>query len=69
VYTGDGEIDETVTLGDGDVVLVPRGYHTVSAPPGYDLYDLNVMAGRTRRWAVVDDPPTHTHRSWRPPGR
>jgi 5-deoxy-glucuronate isomerase len=40
----------------GDVVLVPRGYHTVSAPPGYDLYYLNVMAGRTRRWAVVDDP-------------
>jgi 5-deoxy-glucuronate isomerase len=56
VYTDDGTIDEAVTFGDGDVVLVPRGYHTVSAPPGYDLYYLNVMAGPTRRWAVVDDP-------------
>jgi 5-deoxy-glucuronate isomerase len=56
VYTDDGEIDEAVTFGDGDVVLVPRGYHTVSAPPGYDVYYLNVMAGPTRHWSVVDDP-------------
>lgn len=56
VYTADGELDETVAFADGDVVLVPRGYHTVSAPPGYDLYYLNVMAGPTRRWIVADDP-------------
>ena len=30
---------------DGDVVMVPRGYHPVGAPHGYDLYYLNVMAG------------------------
>jgi 5-deoxy-glucuronate isomerase len=52
---GDG-LDETVTVRDRDVVLVPRGYHTVSAPPGYDLYYLNVMAGPTRVWAVTNDP-------------
>jgi 5-deoxy-glucuronate isomerase len=56
VYTADGSLDETVTVRDGDVVLVPRGYHTVSAPPGYDLYYLNVMAGPTRAWAVANDP-------------
>jgi 5-deoxy-glucuronate isomerase len=56
VYTEDGSLDESVGFGDGDVVLVPRGYHTVSAPPGYDLYYLNVMAGPVRRWAMVDDP-------------
>jgi 5-deoxy-glucuronate isomerase len=56
VYTADGSLDETVTVRDGDVVLVPRGYHTVSAPPGYELYYLNVMAGPTRAWAVVNDP-------------
>ncbi len=56
VYSGDGELDEAVGFADGDVVLVPRGYHTVSAPPGYDLYYLNVMAGPVRRWAMVDDP-------------
>ena len=36
---------DAVAFGDRDCVLVPRGYHTVSAPPGYDVYYLNVMAG------------------------
>ena len=56
VYTDDRELDETVSIVDGDTVLVPRGYHTVSAPPGYDLYYLNVMAGPTRTWAIQNDP-------------
>jgi 5-deoxy-glucuronate isomerase len=56
VYTADGGLDETVTVRDRDVVLVPRGYHTVSAPPGYELYYLNVMAGPARAWAVANDP-------------
>jgi 5-deoxy-glucuronate isomerase len=56
VYTGDGELDETMAVRDRDTVLVPRGYHTVSAPPGYDLYYLNVMAGPRREWAIQDDP-------------
>ena len=56
VYTADGSLDESVAVRDRDIVLVPRGYHTVSAPPGYDLYYLNVMAGPTRAWAVANDP-------------
>ena len=56
VYTPDRAIDETVTVADGDLVLVPRGYHTVSAAPGYELYYLNVMAGPVRRWCVTFDP-------------
>jgi 5-deoxy-glucuronate isomerase len=56
VYTGDGSLDESVAAHDRDVVLVPRGYHTVSAPPGYALYYLNVMAGPTRAWAIANDP-------------
>jgi 5-deoxy-glucuronate isomerase len=56
VYTGDGNLDETVTVRDRDVVLVPRGYHTVSAPPGYAVYYLNVMAGPERTWAIANDP-------------
>ena len=36
VYTADRSLDETLAVGDRDSVLVPRGYHTVSAPPGYD---------------------------------
>ena len=56
VYTDDRSLDEALTVRDGDVVLVPRGYHPVSAGPGYDLYYLNVMAGPHRRWAVTTDP-------------
>ena len=56
VYSEDRSLDEKLSLGDRDCVLVPRGYHTVSAPPGYDLYYLNVMAGPARQWAVANDP-------------
>ncbi|HEX2232185.1 MAG TPA: 5-deoxy-glucuronate isomerase [Thermoleophilaceae bacterium] len=56
VYSDDGALDESVAFSDGDVVLVPRGYHTVSAPPGYELYYLNVMAGPRREWRIMNDP-------------
>jgi 5-deoxy-glucuronate isomerase len=56
VYSADGELDETLAVRDRDVVLVPRGYHTVSAPPGYAVYYLNVMAGPVRAWAIANDP-------------
>jgi 5-deoxy-glucuronate isomerase len=56
VYTEDRSLDETLTFHDGDVVLVPRGYHAVSAPPGYDLYYLNVMGGPVREWKIKNDP-------------
>jgi 5-deoxy-glucuronate isomerase len=50
VYTDDGSLDETMTVHDRDVVLVPKGYHPVGAPHGFDLYYLNVMAGPHRTW-------------------
>jgi 5-deoxy-glucuronate isomerase len=56
VYTDDRSIDETMAVEDGDVVMVPRGYHPVGAPHGYDLYYLNVMAGPRRKWAFANDP-------------
>lgn len=56
VYTADGSLNETITVKDGDLVLVPKGFHPVSAPPGYDLYYLNVMAGPVRTWKFTDDP-------------
>lgn len=59
-YTHDGSIDATVTVRDGDVFLVPRGYHgPCAAAPGYPMYYLNVMAGPApgRTFAFVDDPP------------
>ncbi|HHY48456.1 MAG TPA: 5-deoxy-glucuronate isomerase [Alphaproteobacteria bacterium] len=56
VYTDDRSLDETMLIEDGDVVLVPRGYHPVAAIAGYDLYYLNVMAGPTRTWKFHNEP-------------
>ena len=56
VYTDDGELDEVVAVSDGDVVLVPRGYHPVAGDPRVDLYYLNVMAGPVREWRVTVAP-------------
>jgi len=55
IYTDDRSLDEAIQVRDGDLVLVPRGFHPVAAGPGYDLYYLNVMAGPTRRWLVTTD--------------
>ena len=56
VYTPDRSLDETLAVGDGDVVLIPAGYHPVAAGARHDLYYLNVMAGPTRAWRVSVDP-------------
>jgi 5-deoxy-glucuronate isomerase len=56
VYTDDRSLDETLAVKDGEAVLVPQGYHPVSAPPGYQVYYLNVMAGPTRIWKFHNDP-------------
>ena len=52
VYTDDRSLDEAMAVADGDVVLVPRGYHPVAGDPRVDLYYLNVMAGPHRAWRV-----------------
>jgi 5-deoxy-glucuronate isomerase len=52
VYTDDRTLDETLAVEDRDLVLVPRGYHPVSAAHGFDLYYLNVMAGPVRSWRI-----------------
>jgi 5-deoxy-glucuronate isomerase len=63
VYTADRSLDESVAARDGDLVLVPRGYHTVSAAPGYETYYLNVMAGPRREWKITFDP-DHERMRW-----
>lgn len=56
VYTDDRSLDESLAVEDHDVVMVPRGYHPVTVPYGYDSYYLNVMAGPTREWYFKNDP-------------
>jgi 5-deoxy-glucuronate isomerase len=55
LYTADGE-SVCHVVRDGDVVLLPYGYHPVSSPPGYRLYYLWAMAGAERRLALHEDP-------------
>lgn len=55
VYTDSRSLDETLIVKNGETVLVPEGYHPVAAPPGYEVYYLNVMAGPTRAWKFVND--------------
>lgn len=66
VYTADRTLDDALTPMDGDAVLVPRGYHPVGAPAGYDCYYLNVMAGPVREWRFTLDPDHDWLMDWSP---
>lgn len=55
VYTDDRSLDETMAVENQDCVSVPKGYHPVGVPDGYDLYYLNVMAGPHRKWVFHND--------------
>ncbi len=56
VYTDDRSLDEACAVENHDVVMVPRGYHPVVVPHGYESYYLNVMAGPNRFWVFKNDP-------------
>ncbi|WP_314063902.1 5-deoxy-glucuronate isomerase [uncultured Vagococcus sp.] len=56
VYTDDRSLDETMSVENGNVVVVPKGYHPVGVPDGYTSYYLNIMAGPTRKWQFHNDP-------------
>jgi 5-deoxy-glucuronate isomerase len=56
LYSPAHELDLTVTVRDGDLLLVPYGYHTTCAAHGHDLYYLNALAGDRRTMAAADDP-------------
>ncbi len=55
LYTADGE-SVAHMVRDGDAVVLPYGYHPVSATPGYGLYYLWALAGEKRRLVVFEDP-------------
>ncbi|MFD4408102.1 5-deoxy-glucuronate isomerase [Streptomyces sp. NPDC058476] len=53
------DTDVLAEVRDGDVVLIPDGWHGPSmAVPGHDMYYLNVMAGpgADRAWLICDHP-------------
>jgi 5-deoxy-glucuronate isomerase len=67
IYSADEELDETIAACDGDLVLVPRGYHVVANTPGHQCYYLNVMAGVGRAWNFSLDPAYASLMNWQKP--
>lgn len=45
VYSPERDFELTEPVRDGDLLLIPWGYHTTVAAHGHDLYYLNVLAG------------------------
>ena len=58
LYTADGRIDQAYVVRDGDLLLVPGGYHVFAVAHGYTGYYLNVLAGNetVRTMQPSDDP-------------
>jgi 5-deoxy-glucuronate isomerase len=56
LYSPRHGVDVTATVRDGDLMLVPFGYHTTCAAHCFDLYYLNALAGDRRSMAAADDP-------------
>ena len=44
-WRDDESYDDAMVVTDGDVALVPKGYHTSVACPGSNMYFLNYLAG------------------------
>ncbi|MBI4830553.1 MAG: 5-deoxy-glucuronate isomerase [Candidatus Lindowbacteria bacterium] len=56
IYTDDGRIDEAHTVRDGDLCVLPRGYHPVASAPSSRLYYFWALAGKNRKMRVRVDP-------------
>ena len=58
LYTADGATDAAYTIHDGDLLLVPEGYHAFAVAHGYTGYYLNILAGTeaVRTMQPADDP-------------
>jgi 5-deoxy-glucuronate isomerase len=63
----DARHDQTLTVQEGDVVLIRHGYHPFVSAYGYNAYYLNVLAGTRRSMAASDDPRYAAFRAWPPP--
>ncbi|HEY7032340.1 MAG TPA: 5-deoxy-glucuronate isomerase [Thermomicrobiales bacterium] len=69
LYTADGRIDHAYVVRDGDLLLVPEGYHVFAVPQGYTGYYLNILAGNEpiRTMQPIDDPAyAWVRKTWTP---
>jgi 5-deoxy-glucuronate isomerase len=56
IYNDSRSIDAAVPVVHNDAALLPEGYHPVVNAPGYAMYYLWIMAGKTRRFLSSLDP-------------
>ncbi len=56
IYSPERGINEAYVVENDDTVLMPFGYHPVAAAPGYRLYYLWVLAGKSRVMKPREDP-------------
>ncbi|HEY8446918.1 MAG TPA: 5-deoxy-glucuronate isomerase [Thermomicrobiales bacterium] len=69
LYTADGQTDQAYVIRDGDLLLVPEGYHVFVVAQGYTGYYLNILAGNEpiRTMQPSDDPTlAWVRQTWRP---
>lgn len=63
-WRDDEGFDEAVVAHDGDVVMVPKGYHTSVACPGSNMYFLNYLAGELEGDDRATPPCFHAEHTW-----
>ena len=68
LYDDRKSYDQTLTVRDGDLVLIRSGYHPFVSAHGFNAYYLNILAGSARSMAAADDPQyAYLRRSWPAP--
>ena len=56
--------DEVLTAGDGDVALVPKGFHSSVACPSSNMFFLNYLAGELLDDERATPPCFHEAYTW-----
>ena len=59
MYNDDFSLNESYMVRNGDSIAIKEGYHPVAAAPGYSIYYLWVMAGKSGRKLTPNDDPKH----------
>jgi len=52
LFDDNGDIDNAYAVKNGDLELIPSGYHTMAVSPGYVCATHAVMAGPTNEWKI-----------------
>jgi 5-deoxy-glucuronate isomerase len=58
-HNGADALNEVYVVEDGDVVVIPRGYHPVVAAPGYQVSYVWALRGMERRYGAWTEDPAH----------